>query len=328
MPLHARCLAAATIVIFAAGCDKAKPAGGARGSAEAAEAARSAVPQLDLSTRPDILFQVFGERDDPRMIPVAAIRDGTLLPIELSNTGWRRFDGMYLRSGTTYTLYHDGMQAGSVSVRQGMWEKADDPLYSLAKCEQLVPLASVAVTGVPSSSYTIEYFASGARLGKQVAGQSMPPADVAATAKRIGYALGKAEEISQSTLDSLDFRAVALPTGATSRPTIIASFIDPSAGGGDANGGESAHVFAIADAKGGSAYTVTFDHVVKDPTSPRAEYRRYVDHLDLDGNGVDEIILEGWQEAGKTYLIILSYREGKWQETFRGRSSWCLDAKG
>jgi hypothetical protein len=284
------------------------------------------VPQLDLSTRPDILFQVFGERDDPRMIPIAALRGGKLVPIELSSGGWRRFDSMYFSAGESYTLYHDGMQAGTVKVRQGMWANPSAPVYELGKCEIVVPLATATVTGVPEASYTIEYFASSARMGKPVAGRSLlEPAEVAATAKQIGYALAKAEGIDSTALDSLDFRAVAVPTGATPRPTIITSFIDPTAGGSSESG--SSHVMAIADAKESSArYTVTFDHVVKD-AAVRAEYRRYVDHLDIDGNGVDEIILEGWQEAGKTYLLILTYQDGEWKESFRGRSSWCLDVK-
>ena len=58
---------------------------------------------------------------------------------------------------------------------------------------------------------------------------------------------------------------------------------------------------------------------------PRATYRRFVDHLDLDGDGVDEVVLEGWQYGGDTYPMILRYKDGLWREVLRGASSWCID---
>jgi hypothetical protein len=81
-------------------------------------------------------------------------------------------------------------------------------------------------------------------------------------------------------------------------------------------------VFAIAD-RSGDRYAATFTHAVNASTVT-AMYRRYVDHLDLTGDGVDEIVLEGWQAGGDTYLMVLGFREGKWTEVFRGSSSWCV----
>src|SRR5688500_6185793 len=96
----------ATILVVAASCDKARQVvSDARG-----EPAATSVPEqrLDLSAKPEVLFQVFGERDDPRMIPVAAVVNGALVPISLSASGWRQFDAMYARAGETYGLYRDG----------------------------------------------------------------------------------------------------------------------------------------------------------------------------------------------------------------------------
>ena len=44
----------------------------------------------------------------------------------------------------------------------------------------------------------------------------------------------------------------------------------------------------------------------------------------MNGDGVDEIVLEGWQFAGETFVSVLGYANGEWSEVFRGRSSWCL----
>ena len=60
------------------------------------------------------------------------------------------------------------------------------------------------------------------------------------------------------------------------------------------------------------------------PSTPRqapsgtAEFRRYIDHLDINGDGIDEIVLEGWQFAGETYVSVLGYANGEWSEVFRG----------
>lgn len=308
----------ATILMVALGCDKAKGlAGGAR-----AQAAVPAADQLDLTRKPDILFQVFGERDDPRMIPIATISDGRLKPIVLTAPGWRQFDAIYLRSGTSYPLYRSGRPAGTVEVRQGMWEEAN-PLYSLPRCELLTPLAAVTMDGSLRTGYTVEYLASTATLGAAPAGQPFSDAQAETAARALGAAVGEAAGISRNALNNLDFRAVSIMAGTTGSPTIVASYIDPSA---DMSGssGKTAHVFAIGDRDAAGGYQASFTHTVNG-SAESAEYRRFVDHLDVNGDGVDEIMLEGWGASGETFLSVLSYDSGRWRESYRARSSWCLD---
>jgi len=82
-------------------------------------------------------------------------------------------------------------------------------------------------------------------------------------------------------------------------------------------------MFVIADKDATGTYRATFAHKVFGPLG-ETEFRRYLDHLDLTGDGVDEIILEGWRFGGKTYLAILGFKAGKWEEIFRSRSDWCV----
>ena len=313
--------ALALLLLALSACDKVKAAAGGSGDASGETVARVA-PQLDLSSKPNILFQVFGERDDPRMIPIAAMRNGALQRIELDADGWKSFDGLYMRSPAAITLYHDGRRIGEATVRQGMWEKDGEPLYSLPSCRVLTPLAALKLGSGIKSGYTVEYLASNASIGKVQEGGTMP-ADVANRAAReVAYGVGDRASIPASSLDSLDFRAVAIHTGSTPEPTLVASFIDPDASEGGAEG-IARHVFAIAD-RSADRYAATFTHAVNAPASS-ATYRRYVDHLDVTGDGIDEIILEGWQAGGDTYLMILSFKDGKWSEVFRGGSSWCVE---
>ena len=57
------------------------------------------------------------------------------------------------------------------------------------------------------------------------------------------------------------------------------------------------------------------------------EFRRLIDHADITGDGVDELLLEGWENGGDSYLLFLRFTNGKWREMARGATSWCADPK-
>ena len=311
--------------MVASGCDKAKEfvrAGRASGPPQVAPA-----EELDLSANPDIVFQVFGEASDPRMIPVASIRGGELQPIVLSEGGWRRFDARYLRRGKSYALYQDGRVSGSVEVARGMWESAGDPLYVLPNCHTLTPLAAVRVAdGHPRTGFTVELIASTARLGSQRRTATLPHGELVRIAREAAAEAGPGVHITLKTLDSLDFHAESFVSGASAAPTVVASFIDPAAEGARSPGTVTTHILVIADRDSTGAYHVTYAHRLHGPLGT-ASFRRYFDHLDLTGDGVDEIILEGWPYGGDTFLSVLGWKDGRWREVFRTRPNWCLDER-
>ena len=275
--------------------------------------------RLDLTKRPDIVFQLFGERDDPRMVPVAAVIDGVLKPIELTASGWREFDAMYTRSNRTYSLYRDGAQIGDVRVRRGMWERRDEPLYSLPGCPLVTPLAAVSLETDARLSFTVEALVVTSGVTPQSRPALKPVKGLDSRARRITLDVAKSVGIDTTALTPSAFHFTAINTGTSKSPTLVASYLDPESS--DRNGA-TAHVFALADEVGGS-YAATFKHTASGSVGA-AEFRRYIDHLDLNGDGVDEIVLEGWQFAGETFVSVLSYANGEWRESFRGRSSWCL----
>ena len=309
-----------TIVTVVTGCDKAKGFIGGHRPAPPEVAPSQA---LNLAARPDILFQIFGEKEDPRMIPIAAIENGQLKAITLSSTGWRQFDAMYLRRGKSYTLYEDGRARGTVTVRQGMWERPDAPLYTLPGCQALTPLASVSVSGLAKSSYTVEALASSAERSRARTSSSISDADLRKTGRKVALEAGARDAVDAKTLDALDYRAVAINTGTTDSPTIVASYLDPTASDAGSASSNTVHLFVIAD-RDADGYTPTMSHVINGPLSS-AVYRRFFDHLDLTGDGIDEIIAEEWRIGQETSLVVLAWAGTKWREIFRGRSSWCLD---
>lgn len=313
----------ATLVTVATGCDKAKAflrAGQAAGPPR--------IPpgeELNLASHPVILFQVFGETGDARMVPVAAISGGKLRTIKLNPENWQRFDAQYLRRGMTYTIFQDGHASGTAEVRQGMWERPGRTLYALPGCKTLTPLAAVRANAQRlRTDFTLELLASNGALGVARAPQPMAPAEIARVAR------GLAAEVAQSTggkahtLDSLDFHAVSFPAGVGKANTIVASFIDPSTEHASSTSARTTHLLLVADRDTSGAWHATFTHWINGPLTGAA-FRRYFDHLDVTGDGVDEILLEGWQFGGDTFLTVLGWKDGKWSEVYRARSNWCLD---
>jgi hypothetical protein len=310
--------------MVATGCDKAKEF--VRAGQTAGPPQLSPGEELDLAGKPDVLFQVFGESSDPRMVPIAAIVGGKLKPIRLSVSGWRKFDEMYQRPGKSYSLYQSGAAEGTVDVKRGMWSDTADALYALPGCATLTPMASVKVNGRLASDFTLEFLASTATMGKRRGGATMSQDSVNRIARALGHDVAKSVGIKDEKLDSLNFRALAFYTGASAGPTIIASFIDASAEHPASIATRSTHLFMIADRDSSGAYHATFSHRINGPLAAAA-FRRYFDHLDVDGDGIDEIVLQGWQFGGDTFLSVLGWREGKWQEIYRTRANWCLDER-
>jgi len=307
----------ATILVAAAGCDKTKAVLGLGRPSEPEGPSPKA--RLDLTKRPNVVFQLFGERDDPRMIPVAAVVDGVLKPIELSASGWREFDAMYTRSNKSYPLYQDGVEIGQVRVRRGMWERVGEPLYSLPECALLTPLSAVSLETQSRLSFTIEALAATPGIVVRPKAPVKLAKGLDARARRVALDVAVAAGIDSAALRPSGFHFTPINTGATSSPTLVASFLDPESS--DRNG-STAHVLALAD-DAGAGYQSTFRHTASGVVGT-AEFRRYIDHLDLNGDGIDEIILEGWQFAGETFISVLGYANGAWTEVFRGPSSWCL----
>jgi hypothetical protein len=323
LPVMKRLAMLATILTVATSCDKAK---------EFVRSGQSAGPPqvdpseaLDLATKPTILFQVFGESSDPRMIPVAAVQDGKVRQITLSRDGWEQFDAMYLRRGKSYNIYRDGAAVGIATVRQGMWERAE-PLYSLPGCRTLTPLAAVTLDRKLDANFAVEFLATADTFARPRSAPAASTAQVTRQARALGYELGTAANIARATLDSLDFRAIAVPTGANGMPTLIGSFIDPTVEDASSASALMVHLFFIAEMDSTGHYRATYLHRVNGPLETAA-FRRYSDHADITGDGIDEIVLEGWQYRGDTFMLVLAYSGGDWTEVFRSRPNWCLDER-
>ena len=139
------------------------------------------------------------------------------------------------------------------------------------------------------------------------------------SAAAFGAIAAHREGITNKARAELDEVFQVIPTGATTHPTLIASYLEKGSG----LTGKPRHVFAIGDySETSHGYVTSFAHV---PGDSAREFRRYIDHLDLTGDGVDEIVLEGWQREGESYLVILRYQNAHWREVIHTNTHWCDD---
>ena len=294
----------ASILTLALACDK---------NAETAEV----VHRTSLADKPNVVFLLFGDRSDPRLLPVATTIEGQVAPVSLDARGWRDFDHLYFRPGTPLSIYRDGKPDGEGAIRRGMWDTTG-PLYKLPGCHSLKPLAAVEPREDGSEEVMLERIATSEPLAPPGERPGVPRRALD-SARAVAHRVAQREGLTHNARAELDLAVSAIATGATRAPTLVASFMER---GGGING-HPRHLFLLADSTA-AGYAPTFVHMADDSLP---EFRRLIDHADITGDGVDELLLEGWENGGDSYLLFLRYTNGKWREMARGETSWCTDPK-
>jgi len=296
--------ALASILTATTACDK---------QAETAEV----VHRTSLANKPNVVFLLFGDHSDPRVLPVATTIEGQVAPVSLDPQGWRDFDHIYFRPGTKLSLYRDGRPDGDGEIRRGMWD-ATGPLYKLPRCRSVKPLAALVPRESESSEVMLERIATSDPIAPAPDRGPIPRSAIE-TARAIALKVSQHEGITRNARAKLDLAVYAVHTGATRAPTLIASYMERGVG----IQGHPRHVFVLADSTA-NGYAPSFVHSADDFLP---EFRRYIDHADITGDGVDELLLEGWENGGDSFLLFMRYTNGRWREMARGETSWCADPK-
>jgi hypothetical protein len=295
----------ASILTLAVGCNK---------RAEADE--KTSAKNTSLAGKPRTLMFIFGDRSDPRVLPLAMLVNGEIKQIALDSNGWHNFDHIYFPAGATLTAYVGGTSIGNAVIRRGMWD-GTAPLYKLPNCRSLRPLAAATVDSAPAN-VMIELLATSDPMAVEPPRPKQVPADID-TARALATRVAQHEGLTNAARSELDEVLSSFYTGVTPHPTVVGSYLERGSG----LNGKPRHVFVIGDyVEDAKGYVQSFAHV---PHADAREYRRLIDHLDLTGDGVDEIVLEGWHTGGDSYLVFLQYHGGHWREVARSATSWCAD---
>ncbi len=302
----------ASILILLSACDKATE-----------QAPSSDTPTITVSDSATVLFQVFGDREELKAAPIALVEAGRLTALTLDEAGWRHLDSVFFAMGRQMPIYRFGTQVGMVEVVRGMWPTDSAPLYQLAGCRNVVPQALLRFRTTGAATQNLEFLAASTALRQPPEGRAVPT-DAEARARRITDTTAAGRGVGAEELRRLDFIARWMRTGAgTNGLTLMGNYVDPEAGDAGPGAGVSASVFVLAE---DSARTMVASYVhTSSGESRTVEFQRLVNHADLDGDGVDEIILEAWRYADVPELVVLKRDGARWAEAFRVSENWCLD---
>ena len=306
-----------SILALAAGCDKAKKT--------TDENLPPPTPSFDVSTKPPLVLQVFGNADSTRLVPIAAIVDGQLKPIELPDADWHRLDSAYFQAGTSYPVYRDGQLAGTATVTRRMWQADSEPLYVLPGCRDVRPMAAVTLKATMALDPAFEF------LSLSVPHASAPPSaagprDLGAAVRTLAITALRAEQLDTADIDTASFSAHSIHVAAGAKPTLVASQVDANAGDTGPGAGHTTHFLLFGDDPDGKGYQLSYRHL-ESGEARIVEFQRLLDHLDVTGDGTDEIFVESWRYASDNDLVVLSRANGKWHETLRVKQAWCLRQK-
>lgn len=257
-----------------------------------------------------VVFAVSKTDAGVTMEPAVIFRRGTFVkpPVDVSEAAANAFVKEYFRAGRQYRLLSGGGEAGSVTVVK----------YAEQGCTGLNAEVT-AQTSVRLGGHVQALAVSSAAVGRGPSSRR-PPTDAerapaldlaraAYTKNGVGAALVKNMEVINLTATDLDGDGNA---------ELVGSFrVETKTG---QNAGVTYTLFTIFEpAGGGFRPALTWFHRA---ASEEIEERDFVDQVDLDGDGVAEVIAEEYYPESNEY-VVYKKRQGHWVVVYQGGGGGC-----
>ena len=260
-----------------------------------------------------VLYMGYRDGEEATLVPVAEIRPEGLFPIEGigSVEASRSFAAEHLTPGLEFTLFADGAQVGSFSA-EGF---SVDERYCRVR-----PQVRGHIELTPAATTVQKFLAVPVREGSQLGYGTYSPVvqttDLRNTSLRMALRVLREVgvflpvEVIDIRRDIQIFRARPDAT-----PTVVATFVygDDLAVGPAPR--EAYSIFLAADDDDGAGYRRTYVDYRSDSRDGKGA-ARYFDHLDVDGDGSDELVLEVMGEESM-WLSTLTRKGGDWVEVYR-----------
>ncbi len=260
-----------------------------------------------------VLYMGYRDGDQATLVPVAEIRPEGLFPIEGigSVEASRSFIAEHLTPGLEFTLFSDGAQVGSFSAE----------VFSVDERYCRVRPQIRGNRELTSAAATVQKFLAvpgreGSELGYGTYSPVAQTTDLRNTSLRMALRVLRdvgvflPGDVIDIRRDIQMFRArPGVP------PTVVATFVyaDDLAVGPAARDAYS--IFLAADDDDGAGYRRTYVDYRLGSRDGKG-VARYFDHLDIDGDGSDEVVLEVMGERSM-WLSTLSRQGGVWVEEYR-----------
>ncbi|MDT7689616.1 MAG: hypothetical protein QOE46_2375 [Acidobacteriota bacterium] len=255
-----------------------------------------------------VVFAVAKNESNVRMEPVVIYNRGTFIkpPID-SDAGGRSFTRDYFRAGRQYRLLSGGGDAGTLTVTKNL-----EP-----GCVGLV--AEVGVETQARLGGRVQALATdSAALGRTSSSRRAPTDAERARA----IELARAAYVKNSVAASLAAKMEVVNLTATDldhdgRFELIGSFKVEKT---DAASPDAFTLFIIYEPEGESlkAATVWFHRGYEGEFADR----HFVDQLDIDGDGVAEVIAEGTYYESNDYFVY-KRQQGRWRVVYQGGGGGC-----
>lgn len=256
-----------------------------------------------------VIFAVEKYEARVTMEPVVVYSRGTFgkPPIDGNDKAINSFVGEYFKEGKQYRLLSGGGEAGMVTVKK----------YLEPGCVGIVAEAS-AQTRVRLGGEVRALATSSATVGRQSTSRR-PPTDVERTLAlefaRLAYVNNGVGDAYTNRMEVVNLTATDLD--GDGKFELIGSFNIDRVKGQAADGYT---LFMIYEAQGETIKpALTWFH-----QGGEGEYedRRLVDQLDIDGDGIAEVVAAGHYYESNDY-IIYKKRQGRWREVYRGGGGGC-----
>jgi len=263
-----------------------------------------------------VLFSVKKYEQSTQVEPIVIVRRGAFVkpPVAEGDVAGanveaeaKRFVGEYFKPGRRLRLIFGGGDAGALSVRKYV-EPGCVGMYAEVSAETQVKLGGQ-VQALASDLESLARGEQARRAPTEVErALALEQARAAFTRANVGPALLKKMEVVNLTAVDLD---------RDGKFELIGSFRV------DRSGGQSAEfntLFVIFEPAGvGLKPALTWSH-----RGGEADYadRRLVDYVDLDGDGLSEVIAEGTYYESNDYFIYRK-QQGRWRNVYQGGGGGC-----
>ncbi|HJQ34849.1 MAG TPA: hypothetical protein VJ866_22050 [Pyrinomonadaceae bacterium] len=282
--------------VLALACAQAAAVGARRQQTAAARAART------------VLFAVEKYEANVTMEPIVIYERGAYAkpPVD-DEAGSQAFTREFFRAGRQFRLLSGGGDAGTVTVKKAM-EPGCVFLAAEVSVETQARLGG-RVQALATDSST---------LGRGASSRRAPTEAERARAielARAAYAKNGAPAALVGKMEVANLTATDLDRDG--REELIGSFVVEKK---SETAGDAWTLFLIIEPEGGTFKTAWewFHHGFE------GEYadRRYVDQIDLDGDGVGEVVVEGSYYESNDY-IIYKKQQGRWRPVYQGGGGGC-----